>query len=222
MAMSHSELRDLSGLYALGMLTGEERLEFEAHLESCPSCAAEVREARELSTRSGSPFRRSNRPPRSAPACSHPFQRPASGAAADDASGATAGAAAVPASHVRASWRWSVPYGLAAAASIAAVALGLYAMTLRERLAALERELQSARAAQGLLQGQLGRSAPMLTSAGAAPSSLPRPTSAAWISGTAARGGCLGSRLLEPRARGRFSGTRFRPFHRTASTSSGW
>ena len=45
MAMSHSELRDLSGLYALGMLTGEERLEFETHLESCPSCAAEVREA---------------------------------------------------------------------------------------------------------------------------------------------------------------------------------
>ena len=155
MAMSHSELRDLSGLYALGMLTGEERLEFEAHLESCPSCAAEVREAGEAVDALGVAVPQIEPPASLRARVLASVQRPASGAAADDASGATAGAAAVPASHVRASWRWSVPYGLAAAASIAAVALGLYAMTLRERLAALERELQSARAAQGLLQGQL-------------------------------------------------------------------
>src|SRR5215204_4778479 len=135
MAMSHSELRDLSGLYILGMLTGEERLEFEAHLESCPSCAAEVRQAREAVDALGVAVPQVEPPASLRARVLASVQRPGSAAAAGDASGATAGAAAVPASRVRTSWRWSVPYGLAAAASIAAVALGLYAMTLRERLA---------------------------------------------------------------------------------------
>jgi len=42
--MDHESLRELSGAYALGLLTPAERREFEAHLETCPECAQELRE----------------------------------------------------------------------------------------------------------------------------------------------------------------------------------
>jgi anti-sigma-K factor RskA len=42
--MTHDELRELTGAYALGVVTGEERRAIEAHLAVCPECAAEVRD----------------------------------------------------------------------------------------------------------------------------------------------------------------------------------
>jgi anti-sigma-K factor RskA len=42
--MTHDQLRELSGGYALGALDEAERRAFEAHLPTCPECAAEVRE----------------------------------------------------------------------------------------------------------------------------------------------------------------------------------
>ena len=42
--MSHDELRELSGGYALGALSDADRRLFEAHLSTCPECAGEVRE----------------------------------------------------------------------------------------------------------------------------------------------------------------------------------
>jgi anti-sigma-K factor RskA len=41
-APNHDRLADLSAVYALGALRGEERAEFEAHLRECTECAAEV------------------------------------------------------------------------------------------------------------------------------------------------------------------------------------
>ena len=41
--MTHDELRDLSGGYALGILSEAERRAFEAHLPTCPECGEEVR-----------------------------------------------------------------------------------------------------------------------------------------------------------------------------------
>ena len=43
LSSDHDELRERAGAYALGILTAEERLEFEAHLTECDECAAEAR-----------------------------------------------------------------------------------------------------------------------------------------------------------------------------------
>ena len=42
--MDHESLRELSGAYALGLLTRAERRAFEAHLDTCAECAQELRE----------------------------------------------------------------------------------------------------------------------------------------------------------------------------------
>ena len=44
MMMDHESLRELSGAYALGLLSAAERREFEAHLDTCAECAQELRE----------------------------------------------------------------------------------------------------------------------------------------------------------------------------------
>ena len=41
--MTHDELRDLSGGYALGALSEAEHRAFVAHLSTCPECTEEVR-----------------------------------------------------------------------------------------------------------------------------------------------------------------------------------
>jgi anti-sigma-K factor RskA len=46
-AMTHKEIRDLLGAYAVGALERVERSEVERHLETCVECAAEVQEHRE-------------------------------------------------------------------------------------------------------------------------------------------------------------------------------
>lgn len=43
MATANDDLHELTGLYVLGALRGEERARFEAHLEVCERCRAEVR-----------------------------------------------------------------------------------------------------------------------------------------------------------------------------------
>ncbi|MDA0163831.1 anti-sigma factor [Solirubrobacter ginsenosidimutans] len=46
MTDSHERWEDAAGSYVLGALTDEERTSYEAHLETCPSCRAEVDELR--------------------------------------------------------------------------------------------------------------------------------------------------------------------------------
>jgi hypothetical protein len=44
--MTHAELREVYELYALGVLTGEEKMQIESHLASnCPDCLAGVKQA---------------------------------------------------------------------------------------------------------------------------------------------------------------------------------
>ena len=50
-SLQRHELHLLTGSYALDALTGDERAEFEKHLERCPSCAEEVRGLRETAAR---------------------------------------------------------------------------------------------------------------------------------------------------------------------------
>ena len=56
--MTHDELRELTGGYALGVLSEAERRAIETHLPTCVECAREVREF--VTWRAGwpSPFRR--------------------------------------------------------------------------------------------------------------------------------------------------------------------
>jgi anti-sigma-K factor RskA len=47
------DLHLLTGVYAVDALTGDELVEFERHLEQCPTCAEEVRGLRETAARLG-------------------------------------------------------------------------------------------------------------------------------------------------------------------------
>ena len=139
--MDHDQLRELTGAYALGLLREDERQVLEAHLRVCPECAREAEEL--IATVSMLPYAVEPAEPRA-----DLRTRIVNSALAETrASGATA-ATAHPA---RAGTRRSnllVPYGLAAAASIAAVLIGLYAYTLRGRIDDLESRLRMATAAQ--------------------------------------------------------------------------
>ena len=134
--MDHNELRELTGAYALGMLTDDERLALEGHLRDCQACAAEVRETIKATNALGIGVTQIDPPP---------------SLRARVLAAATAGSpAAIPRTTSGA-----LPYWLAAAASIAAVALGLYAMNLRTRIQDLEGRLRLATAATDQMQKQL-------------------------------------------------------------------
>jgi anti-sigma-K factor RskA len=48
--MTHDEITDLLGAYALDAVDGDERVRVEEHLDSCARCRAEVEEHREVAT----------------------------------------------------------------------------------------------------------------------------------------------------------------------------
>jgi anti-sigma-K factor RskA len=144
-SMTHDELRELTGGYALGVLSDEERRALEAHLSTCRECTLEVRELARVAAGLAHAVPQVDPPAalrgrvlnavRDEPARPAHSPKPAQ---------------AVRAAAPIATW-------LAVAASIAALALGLYTLTLRERIETLqaqlrdvnarfERELQIARA----------------------------------------------------------------------------
>jgi len=139
--MDHDELRELTGAYALDAVTDEERREFEGHLDGCPECAAEVRSLQAAATEL---------------AFAVPLRRPPDALRARILAAIEPAPAAVPVLPVKAASQLGA-WWLAAAATIAAVALGLYAVSLRSRLGALETELQLARAEAAAAQLQLAR-----------------------------------------------------------------
>ena len=51
--MTHDEASDLLGAYALDAVDGDEFIELEAHLESCPRCRAELDSLREVAAAMG-------------------------------------------------------------------------------------------------------------------------------------------------------------------------
>jgi anti-sigma-K factor RskA len=131
----HDALRDQIELYVLGALAPDERNAFEAHLASCAECAAHVREL--------SPVAQllAYVPPQHEPAAALRARVQASIGALPRAAPAA----------VASTSRAAVPWLAAAASLMLAAALGVYALSLRSRIGALELRLQEAaeRAAAG-------------------------------------------------------------------------
>jgi anti-sigma-K factor RskA len=117
--MDHESLRELSGAYALGLLTRAERREFEAHLDTCAACTQELRELAVVTESLGRIVE-----PRDPPARLRAQVLRAVGAA-PPAGGRGLLASAAPA--------W-----LLLAASIGLIALGGYAAVLRGRVSGTE------------------------------------------------------------------------------------
>lgn len=139
--MEHDQLRELTGAYALGLLHEDERRVLEAHLRVCPECTREAEEL--IATVSTLPYAVEPAEPRA----ELRTRIVKSMLAESRKSVGTAGAAHVARAGARKP-NLLLPYGLAAAASIAAVLIGLYAYTLRERIEDLESRLRTATAAQ--------------------------------------------------------------------------
>lgn len=139
--MSHDELRELSGGYALDALSDADRRLFEAHLSTCAECAGEVRELRAVASGLAQAV-----PQVDPPAA---LRTRLLGAVAASPRSDTSTPLPPPA-------RRSVLLPLlTAAAAIAAIALGLYAVTLQQRIRVLEEELRLASARATEINRQL-------------------------------------------------------------------
>jgi anti-sigma-K factor RskA len=155
----HEIWRERAAIYALDALTGEERREFETHLQSCLECAAELLTLRpaadalaqtvpqldprpELRDRVMSAVLGEKRSvmPAAAPAPSTPGTR---------------------LTTTPSPMRW-MPV---AAMLLLAVGLGVYANGLRGRVTRLESELDQARAQSAALQARVGKTESTLASA---------------------------------------------------------
>src|SRR6185437_1929793 len=118
--MRHDELRELAASYALDALTDEERRTFERHVDVCPECAGEVASLRATAAELAYAV-----PLRQAPA--HLRARVLRAIEAEPP-----GFAEIPrAVTVDRPRTGTNPWWLAAAAGLAAVLVGGYALTLR-------------------------------------------------------------------------------------------
>jgi len=140
-APEHNELREQAELYVLGALPPGERQAFEAHLASCPECAAHVKSLSPV-TEALAHVAPQHDPP---PALRARVLR--------SVSGSPVKSAPVP-PPIRTSSSAMLPWLAAAASLILAAALGVYSASLRSRIGALELRLQEAteRAAAGEVQ----------------------------------------------------------------------
>jgi anti-sigma-K factor RskA len=130
--MTHDELRELTGGYALGALSDADRRALESHLDGCAECAREVRELAVVAGGLALAV-----PQVDPPAALR--ERVLRAATQDDLSPPRVARMEPPAPRPSA-----LPSWLAAAAAIAAVALGLYSLSLRERVGRLEEQLREA------------------------------------------------------------------------------
>lgn len=144
--MTHDELRELSGGYALGALSEAEHRAFEAHLKTCAECAAEVRELAAVAA--GLPY-------------AVPQVDPPAALRARVLQSVAAEARLRADVVVRRKSSRGLLGFVAAAAAIAAVAIGLYALSLQQRINKLEEELRlaTARIDDGQRQVVLDRAA---------------------------------------------------------------
>ncbi len=134
--MTHDELRELAPAYALDALTPGERAEFGAHLAECAECRADVESMAPVVQGLAYTVPREE-PPAALRA------RVLGAARSDRAARPSIKPAAVPVQSV---WTWSAMAAMAALL-VAAAGLGLYALSLRDRVTALEDRLREASAA---------------------------------------------------------------------------
>jgi anti-sigma-K factor RskA len=133
--MTHEELRELTGSYALGALTRDERRSVEAHLVECDECAAEVRALMPVAVALG----------RIVPQHDPPVALKRR--VLDSVYGAGQRLPSIYDRPVAAKRMAAWPAWLAAAAAVvAAVGLGLYVRVLQDRIVRLEEGLRLAEA----------------------------------------------------------------------------
>ncbi len=134
----HDRYGELAGPYALGILSADDRRLFEAHLAGCPECRAEVRDAAVVAEALGHAVAAEDPPA---------GLRDRVLAAAFSSSAAPPARVVPIASVARATGRaHRIEPWLLAAASIAIVALGLYALALQSKLRETDAALRSAQA----------------------------------------------------------------------------
>jgi anti-sigma-K factor RskA len=142
--MQHDELRELAASYALDALSDEERRLFEKHVDVCPECAGEVASLR-------------------ATAAELAYSVPAREAPAHLRSRVLQAIEAVPpglpqrprAVLIDRPRPTASPWWFAAAAGLAAILVGGYALTLRARVTLLDQQLVEASARTAAVQQQL-------------------------------------------------------------------
>ena len=137
--MTHDELRDLSGGYALGALSEEDRRAFAAHVATCPECAEEVRGFATVA---------------SGLAAGVPQIDPPAALRARVLAAAVAGPPRAVTTEAPRSGRGAFMF-LSVAAALVALALALYAQSLQRRIQVLEEELRLASARGADVQQQL-------------------------------------------------------------------
>lgn len=142
--MTHDELRELSGGYALGILDEPERRAFEEHVATCATCAAEVQELTAVATTLAL----------SVPQVEPPAALRQRVLNAATAPARTASIETLTPRRTPQPGRQTLLALLSAAAAIVALALGVYAVSLQRRIASLEQQLRVAadRAAQSQQQ----------------------------------------------------------------------
>jgi anti-sigma-K factor RskA len=147
--MTHEELRELSGGYALGILDEPERRAFEAHLSTCASCAAEVRDFTAVASALALDVPQVDPPASLRERVLRAATLPASQPAVVEE---ITSRRAIP--EPRRPHREGLLALLSAAAVVIAFALGAYAVSLQRRIAVLEEQVRSAadRAAQSQQQ----------------------------------------------------------------------
>ena len=147
--MTHDELRELSGGYALGILDEPERRAFEAHVSTCASCAAEIRDFTAVASALALDVPQVDPPASLRDRVLRAATRPAPhGGEVESIAERRA------ASEQRRPRRERLFALLSAAAAVIAVALGGYAVSLQRRIAVLEEQVRVAsdRAAQSQQQ----------------------------------------------------------------------
>jgi anti-sigma-K factor RskA len=147
--MTHDELRELSGGYALGILDEPERRAFEAHVSTCASCAAEIRDFTAVASALALDVPQVDPPASLRDRVLRAATSPApQGAVVESIAERRA------ASEQRRPGRERLFALLSAAAAVIAVALGGYAVSLQRRIAVLEDQVRVAsdRAAQSQQQ----------------------------------------------------------------------
>ena len=159
----HEMWRERAAIYALDALTGEERREFETHMQTCLECAAELLTLRPAADALAQTVPQLD--PR--PELRDRVIGAVIGTALGDRRAPARAATPAPASAPRAESATSAPtrWLALAATLLLAIGLGVYANGLRGRVSRLESELDQARAQSAALQARVGRTESTLASA---------------------------------------------------------
>src|SRR5215510_1948468 len=153
----HEIWRERAAVYALDALTGEERSEFETHLQSCVECAAELNTLRPAAAALSRTVPQLDPPPEL-------LDRVMSSALGETRAPAVTSPPAKASSRVEPHKTSSLRWLPVAAMLLLAVGLGMYANGLRGRVARLETELDDARAQSAALQARVERDQSTLAS----------------------------------------------------------